>query len=333
MTQDIATPLGAISLAGDDKVVPFHVAPLDTRGRAVQLGPMLNTILARHDYPGAVAALLGETIVLTVLLGTSLKFDGKFIVQTQSDGPVSLLVVDFRTPSAIRAYARYDADLVAEAVRSGQSSPKNLLGHGILAMTIDQGAHTQRYQGIVELNGISLEEAAMQYFRQSEQIPTTVRLAVAEIMTPAANGGGFTHAWRAGGLVAQFLPEAPERIRIADLPGGDDPKGSQDSGDGAEDDAWVEAKALVETISDDELTDPHIGSERLLFRLFHEHGVRVFTGAPVEDKCSCSRDKIVEIVRSFTPDEQAESMEDGQIVTTCEFCSTVYTLTAEDLAG
>ncbi len=171
MTEDIATPLGAISLAGDDKVVPFHVAPLDTRGRAVQLGPMLNAILARHDYPGAVAALLGETIVLTVLLGTSLKFDGKFIVQTQSDGPVSLLVVDYRTPGAIRAYARYDADLVAEAVRSGQSSPKDLLGHGILAMTIDQGAHTQRYQGIVELNGISLEEAAMQYFRQSEQIP------------------------------------------------------------------------------------------------------------------------------------------------------------------
>lgn len=333
MTEDIDTPLGAISLAGDDKVVPFHVAPLDTRGRAVQLGPMLNAILARHDYPGAVAALLGETVVLTVLLGTSLKFDGKFIVQTQSDGPVSLLVVDYRTPGAIRAYARYDADLVAEAVRSGQSSPKDLLGHGILAMTIDQGVHTQRYQGIVELNGISLEEAAMQYFRQSEQIPTVVRLAVAEIMTPSASGGGFDHAWRAGGLVAQFLPEAPDRIRIADLPGGDDPKGSQDFGESAEDDAWVEAKALVETISDDELTDPHIGSERLLFRLFHEHGVRVFAGLPVEDKCSCSRDKIVEIVRSFTPDEQAESMEDGQIVTTCEFCSTVYTLTSDDLAG
>jgi molecular chaperone Hsp33 len=332
MTERTASPLGAITLAGDDKVVPFQVAPLDTRGRSVQLGPMLNAILARHDYPPAVAALLGETIVLTVLLGTSLKFEGKFIVQTQSDGPVSLLVVDFRTPGAVRAYARYDEERVAEAVRSGQASPRELLGHGILAMTIDQGVHTQRYQGIVELNGISLENAAMQYFRQSEQIPTVVRLAVAEIMTPAA-GGGFAHAWRAGGLVAQFLPEAPERIRMADLPGGDDPKGGADFEAPEEDDAWVEAKALVETISDDELTDPQIGAERLLYRLFHEHGVRVFSGALVEDKCSCSREKIVEVVKSFSPEEQAESMDEGRIVTTCEFCSTVYTLTAEDLAG
>ncbi|MCU0790048.1 MAG: Hsp33 family molecular chaperone [Nitratireductor sp.] len=332
MTEQTTSPLGAITLAGDDKVVPFQVSPLDTRGRAVQLGPMLNTILERHDYPRAVAALLGETIVLTVLLGTSLKFEGKFIVQTQSDGPVSLLVVDFRTPGAVRAYARYDAERVDEAVRAGQSSPKDMLGRGILAMTIDQGVHTQRYQGIVELNGISLEDAAMQYFRQSEQIPTVVRLAVAEIMTPAA-GGGFAHAWRAGGLVAQFLPEAPERIRVSDLPGGDDPRGGGEAEAPDEDDAWVEAKALVETISDDELTDPQIGSERLLYRLFHEHGVRVFPGAAVEDKCSCSREKIVEIVRSFSKEEQADSMEDGRIVTTCEFCSTVYTLTADDLGG
>jgi molecular chaperone Hsp33 len=265
-----------------------------------------------------------------VLLGTSLKFDGKFIVQTQSDGPVSLLVVDFRTPGDIRAYARHDAALVDEAVKSGRSAPADLLGKGILAMTIDQGVHTQRYQGIVELNGISLQDAAMQYFRQSEQIPTVARLAVAEIMTPA-EGGGFSHAWRAGGLLAQFLPEAPERIRVSDLPGGDAPKGSEISLEYSEDDAWVEAKALVETISDDELTDPQIGAERLLFRLFHEHGVRVFPGVPVEDNCSCSREKIVEIVRSFTPQEQEDSMEDGKITTTCEFCSTVYTLTAEDL--
>jgi molecular chaperone Hsp33 len=324
------SPLGSIALAGDDRVVPYQVAPLDIRGRSVQLGPMLNAILARHDYPRQVAALLGEAIVLTVLLGTSLKFEGKFIVQTQSDGPVSLLVVDFRTPDAIRAYARFDADKVAEAVRSGNARPSDLLGRGILAMTIDQGVHTQRYQGIVELNGISLEEAAMQYFRQSEQIPTVVRLAAAEIMT-AGTGGGFSHAWRAGGLVAQFLPDAPERMRLADLPGGDAPAGARQSEDISEDDAWTEAKALVETISADELTDPQIGAERLLFRLFHEHGVHVFASTPVADKCSCSREKIVEVVRNFSAEEQAEAMDDGRILTTCEFCSTVYALTAEDL--
>jgi molecular chaperone Hsp33 len=197
-------------------------------------------------------------------------------------------------------------------------------------MTIDQGVHTQRYQGIVELNGISLEEAAMQYFRQSEQIPTVVRLAAAEILTAGA-GGGFSHAWRAGGLVAQFLPDAPERMRLADLPGGDAPAGARQSEDISEDDAWTEAKALVETISADELTDPQIGAERLLFRLFHEHGVHVFASTPVADKCSCSREKIVEVVRNFSAEEQAEAMDDGRILTTCEFCSTVYALTAEDL--
>ncbi len=331
MTQTPVSPLAGITLAGDDKVVPFHVAPLDTRGRAVQLGDMLNTILDRHQYPPAVAALLGEAIVLTVLLGTSLKFEGKFIFQTQSNGPVSLLVVDFRFPGYIRAYARHDAEAVAEAVKAGRAAPHELLGQGFVAMTIDQGPHTQRYQGIVELNGISLEEAAMQYFRQSEQIPTVVRLAAAEIMTPAP-GGGFQHRWRAGGLLAQFLPVAPGRMRTPDLPGGDLPFGAQEPDFGEPDDAWVEAQALVETISDDELTDPQIGAERLLYRLFHEHGVHVFGGAQVEDKCSCSQEKIVDVIRSLPEPDRAEAMADGEIITTCEFCGTTYRLTETDLA-
>jgi len=332
MNDITASPLSGIDLAGDDKVVPFQVSPLDIRGRSVQLGPMLNAILDRHDYPPAVAALLGEATVLTVLLGTSLKFSGKFIFQTRSDGPVSLLVVDFRTPDAVRAYARYDGEAVAAAVNSGRADPQSLLGRGTLAMTVDQGPNTQRYQGIVELDGISLQDAAQQYFRQSEQIPTAMRLAVAEIMTPGE--AGFRHGWRAGGLIAQFLPEASERMRPRDLPGGDAPfDRSDDGGDGEpEDDAWEEARALVATISDDELTDPQIGAERLLFRLFHEHGVHVFEGNAVEDKCSCSREKIVELVRGFEAEELDEAMQDGRIVTTCEFCSTVYTLTRDDLA-
>lgn len=331
MTDPIAASPGGLALAGDDNVVPFHVAPLDVRGRAVQLGEMLNTMLDRHDYPSPVAALLGEAIVLTVLLGTSLKFDGKFIVQIQSKGPVSLLVADYSTPGAMRAYARYDEAAVADAVARGNATPQELLGEGILAMTVDQGSQMQRYQGIVELNGISLEEAAHQYFRQSEQIPTIVKLAAAEIMTPSVSGDGFTHRWRAGGLVVQFLPEAADRIAYEDLPGGDAPQGAEIPEAMAEDDAWAEAKALAETVSDDELTDPQIGSERLLFRLFHEHGVHVFEGESVSDQCSCSRERIVEVIRSLGEDEQREAMQDGEIVTTCEFCSTVYTLSEKDL--
>ena len=172
--------------AGDDAVVPFQVETLDARGRAVQLGATLDDILSRHDYPEPVAKLLAEAIVLTVLLGTSLKFDGKFIFQSQSDGPVDMLVVDFRTPNSVRAYARYDEDRLAEAIAAHRLSPEQLMGTGTLALTVDQGEYTQRYQGIVALDGSNLEEIAKTYFRQSEQIPTQVRLAVAEAVEEGA---------------------------------------------------------------------------------------------------------------------------------------------------
>ncbi|MEM6460563.1 MAG: Hsp33 family molecular chaperone [Pseudomonadota bacterium] len=320
MTQDIS--LGEIGFAGDDKVVPFQVEGLDSRGRAVQLGPMLNAILDRHDYPEPVARLLAETITLTVLLGTSLKFSGKFIVQTQSNGPVDMLVADFATPDSLRAYARYDEQALAEAVVEGRLEPHELLGTGILAFTIDQGPQMQRYQGIVELNGLTLEDIARTYFRQSEQIPTEVRLAAAQLYG-FNNGGEREHQWRAGGVVLQFLPDSPDRMRQADLPGGDMPD-DVDYGDFEEDEDWLEAKVLMETIADDELADPQVGSERLLYRLFHERGVRVFDPIEVRDNCSCSRDKIKGVLLGMNEDEIAESVEDGKITVKCEFCSANY---------
>jgi molecular chaperone Hsp33 len=144
--------------AGDDAVRPFAVEALDVRGRAIQMGPALDAILARHDYPPAVARLLAEAVVLAVLLGSSLKFDGKFILQTETGGPVDLLVVDYRTTGGIRAYARFDRERVDSAGESAE--PGSLLGRGTLAMTIDQGTHMNRYQGVVPLEGESLEEAA-----------------------------------------------------------------------------------------------------------------------------------------------------------------------------
>lgn len=328
---DTDAELGTFGFAGDDAVVPFEVAALDARGRAVQLGTMVDAILARHAYPEPVSRLLGEMIVLTVLLGTSLKFDGKFTAQTQTDGPVDLLVVDFSTPSSVRAYARFDPARVAEAEGAGRTLPQDMLGKGIMALTVDQGPHTQRYQGIVELAGASLEEVAEGYFRQSEQIPTTVRLAVAR-MAKRAEGGGFTESWRAGGIVAQFLPQSPERMRMPDLPGGDAPEGALDD-EFELDDAWTEVLALVDTIDDSELADPDVGVERLLFRLFHERGVRVFPATPVRDDCSCSRERIAGVLANFAPDELAESVEeDGLIRVTCEFCGEGYSFTPEDIA-
>jgi molecular chaperone Hsp33 len=311
--------------AGDDAVRPFHVEALDLRGRAVHMGPALNAMLARHAYPQPVSRLLGEAIVLTALLGSTMKTEGKFILQAQGDGPVDLMVVDYRAPGHVRAYARFDEARLGE-VDAGV--PGRLLGHGILAMTVDTGVGVNRYQGVVALEGGSLEDAAHGYFTQSEQTPTIVRLAVAEMVVREA--GGLRHAWRAGGILAQFLPEAPERMRRPDLPGGDAPDGVAPPPGRSEDDAWVEAKSLLATIEDHELTDPEVSTDRLLYRLFHERGVRVFDAVPIDDECSCSRDRIDRMLRQFSGEEIRDSVEDGRITVTCEFCGVRYTYDPAD---
>ncbi|WJR78961.1 Hsp33 family molecular chaperone [Bradyrhizobium sp. NP1] len=303
----------------DDTVLPFEVAPLDLRGRLTRLGPLLDDILTKHDYPAPVGKLLGEAIVLTTLLATSLKFEGRFLLQTQTDGPVSFLIVDFQAPDRLRAYARFDRARLKDGLTSGA-----LLGKGHLAMTIDRGPTMSRYQGLVALDGGSLEDAAHEYFLRSEQIPTRVRLAVGEEWRE-----GGEHRWRAGGMLVQFLPKAPERARQADLHPGDAPEGTAPHVV-AEDDAWVEGKSLASTVEDIELIDPDLSGERLLYRLFHERGVRVFAPLPLKAQCSCSRDAVSAMLKSFAPKDRAEMVKDGKVVVTCEFCSSVYEFTPHE---
>jgi molecular chaperone Hsp33 len=307
----------------DDAVLPFEVDVLDLRGRLTRLGPALDEVLTKHDYPAPVGKLLGEAIVLTTLLGSSLKFEGRFILQTQTDGPVSFLIVDFQAPDRLRAYARFDA----KRLKPGQDSGA-LLGKGHLAMTIDQGLDMSRYQGLVALDGGTLEDAAHEYFLRSEQIPTRVRLAVGEEWR-GGEGDRPKHRWRAGGMLLQFLPKAPERARQADLHPGDAPEGSV-AHTVAEDDAWVEGQSLIATVEDVELIDPDLSGERLLYRLFHERGVRVFAPLPLRAQCSCSRDAVSSMLQSFAPKDRAEMVKDGKVVVTCEFCSSVYQFTPQE---
>lgn len=307
----------------DDAVLPFAVPPLDVRGRLVRLGPLLDDILDRHDYPQPVNRLLGEAIALTTLLGSALKFDGRFILQTRTDGPVPMIVVDYRAPDKVRAYASFDRDRLGEGLSTGQ-----LLGHGHLAMTIDQGANMSRYQGLVALHGGGFEDAAHEYFLRSEQIPTRVRLAVGEEWLGGESRG---HHWRAGGIMLQFLPDSPERARQADLHPGDAPEGATPH-EIKDDDAWVEAQALLETVEDIELIDPSLSGERLAFRLFHERGVRVFDLQPMRAQCSCSREAVQTMLANFSEQDRADMVKDGRIVVTCEFCSSVYDFTPEEAA-
>jgi molecular chaperone Hsp33 len=324
--------------AGDDNVIPFHVEALEVRGRAVQLGPMINNILDSHQYPEPVSRLLAEAVCLSMLLGSSLKFDGKFIIQTESDGAVPFFVADFSSPGAVRAYAHFDEGKLAELIRLGTIDTGTLMGKGVLAMTIDQGSNTQRYQGIVSLDGQSLEEVADQYFRQSEQIPTKVRLGVGQLVESVLDGG-TRRTWRAGGLIAQFLPASPERMRIPDLPGGDKPGKDDGYADPMDtmDDTWLEARSLVSTIGDDELTDPQIGIEQLLYRLFHQRGVHVHPALPMINKCGCSKQKIVSIISSFSPVEREEALQagskQGYIASKCEFCGKHYQVSPEEITA
>src|SRR6476469_1588385 len=312
------------SVPVDDAALPFEVGARDLRGRLTRLGPALDDILSKHDYPPQVGKLLGEAIVLTTLLGSSLKFDGRFILQTRTAVPGSFLIVDFQAPDRLRAYARFDASRLKEGQDSGA-----LLGKGHLAMTIDQGADMSRYQGMVALDGGSLEDAAHEYFLRSEQIPTRVRLAVGEEWR-GGEGGGPKHRWRAGGVLLQFLPKAPERARQADLHPGDAPEGTAVAHQVADDDAWLEGQSLIGTVEDVELIDPDLSGERLLYRLFHERGVRVFSPLPLRAQCSCSRDAVAAMLASFAAKDRADMVKDGKVVVTCEFCSSVYDFTPEE---
>lgn len=313
--------------SGDDVVVPFTLENLDCRGRSVRLADALDAILNRHNYPAPVARLLGEAVVLAALIGSSLKFEGKFILQTQTDGPVNLIVVDLDAPDGLRGYARFDADAVQKAVERGETRPGQLLGRGHLAMTVDQGVHMDRYQGIVALEGGSLEDVAHTYFKQSEQVPTLVRLAVAQL---TLKGQRRPH-WRAGGMLVQYLPPHGART-MPDLPGDgnfDNPETADRSFE--ESDKWTEARALLATISDEELADPAVSPERLLFRLFHETGARVFEPMPLEERCTCSADRIEAMLRdNFSAEDRQEMVVNGEIEVVCEFCSADYHFRADE---
>lgn len=303
----------------DDQVQPFQVDALDVRGRTVRLGPALNGVLAHHAYPDPVARVVAEATTLGVLLGSTLKDAGRFILQTQTDGAVDMVVVDVVAPDRVRAYARFDEAKVEELAKQGVDGA-GLIGRGHLAMTIEPGGtDPNRYQGVVPLEGEGLEVAAHRYFTQSEQIPTKLRIAVGEEM----HAGSQKTSWRAGGMLAQFLPREGGRAMQTDLDPGDVPEGFERN-KVEEDDAWLEAQSLVETIEDHELLDPSLSSERLLYRLFNERGVRVFEQQKVTAHCTCSRERVMSLLKGFPESDRADMIEDGKVAVTCEFCGRKY---------
>lgn len=279
----------------DDIVQPFQLESSHLRGRLVRLGPALDTILKQHNYKAPVAGLLGEAVVVAAALASSLKYEGVFTLQAKGDGAVRLVVVDVSSSGDMRGYAQ-----LAEGV-SALTGDARLLGSGYLAFTVDQKDLADRYQGIVELATGTFAEAVQHYFRQSEQLPTGIIASVSK----DEQGN-----WRGGCLMLQRMPKE----------GGIEKPPTDTS---SEDD-WLRAMILMQTCDPVELTDGVLKPNELLFRLFHEEGVRVYEPQQFRHKCRCSEERVSGMLRSL-PKAEIETMTvNGLVVVTCEFCNRSY---------
>ena len=290
-------------MIADDLILPFQIEAQGLRGRVVRMGPLADEILHRHDYPALVARMLAEMLALAALLAGALKYEGVFTLQTSGDGPIRLMVADVTSAGAMRGYAQFDPTRLPV---EGEASVPRLLGAGHLAFTVDQGDFTDRYQGIVELVGATLVDCVHHYFRQSEQLQCALRLAVTET---------GSH-WRAGALMLQRLPP-PEDSREAE----------------AAEDGWRRALAFMASVRSAELTDAALTPDALLYRLFHEDGVRVFRNQTLIAGCRCSRERVELVLRAMPADELSALQAEGEAVITCEFCNRKYRFDRESLAS
>jgi len=291
---------------------PFLIDARSIRGRLVRLGPSLDRILTGHNYPAPVALRMAEAMALAATLAGALKFNGIFTLQVQSEGAVSLLVADVTSDGDLRGYARFDEAKLAEADADetlADSPVQRYLGKGFLAFTVDQGADTERYQGIVELSGKTLGECAQAYFEQSEQLETDYLLSA---RAPEGQMG-----WRAASLMIQRMPLGPTSPIL--------------TAEEAEEN-WNRATILLASTKDAELFDPALAGPALLHRLYHAEQLELLDPRPLQAKCRCSADRVETTLKSFPRSEMEELKdENGHIVVTCEYCKSTYSFAEGDL--
>lgn len=287
----------------NDKLTPFLLHQSDVRGRFVRLGAVVNEILNCHDYPVSVAKLLGEALVVTSILSSNLKQEGVITLQMRGNGPVPMLVVDAVYGGAIRGYAELAEGAAADIAGLVHATPRALLGESsYLAITLDMDAG-ERYQGVVELEGDSIVDALLAYFRNSQQMDVSFKLAVDKI-----DGG-----WMAGGAMIERLPS--------------------ESGDSEEAiEQWHYAKVMMQTLKANEILDVKLDAEELLYRLFHEQGVVAYEPHSFVAKCRCSRERIHKLLLSMSEDDRQHMLVDGKASVHCQFCNTTQDFTPEQLS-
>jgi len=275
-------------------ILPFHLDERPVRGRLVRLGALADALLRRHDYQPEVARLTGEAMALTAGLAAALKFEGSFSLQAKGDGPLSMLLADCSHAGALRGYAKLNKERFAGLAAPSAAA---LLGKGYLAFTCDQGPDMDRYQGIVAIEGETLTDMTGEYFRNSEQLDTYLKLACEE--TPAG--------WRASALLL-------ERVAGA---GWLDQQMDQEE----QQEAWQTATILARTITTQELLDDTLSGEQVLHRLFHAEGLRLDRPRPLSYGCRCSRDRLLNVLGGFSADDLDHMADEGTITMTCEFCN------------
>lgn len=287
-----------------DQVQPFLIESSGIRGRLLRLEGVCDRILARHDYPAPVARLLAEMLALCGGLASLIKYDGVFTLQASGDGPLRMMVVDVTSEGDMRGYAGFDAERIGSLVADGGGRPTvpQLFGRGNLAFTVDQGGYSERYQGIVALSGDTLADCLQHYFMQSEQLQSGIVLAA----------GRRAGHWISAALVLQRLPE--EAVHAIE-----------------DEDDWRRAMVLQASCSQDELLDDSLRFHDLLYRLFHEEGVRVFEPRPLKEGCRCSREKLENVLKAMPRAEIEQLKRDGAVEVTCEFCTRHYRFDDADL--
>lgn len=302
--------------ADDNIIQPFSLESSNLRGRSVRVGSVMDEVLGPHNYPNPVAHLVAETMTVSLLLSSMLKYEGIFTLQAQGDGPISTLVADVTTAGEVRGCATFDRERLQHsreqlsALKAGESAQNHLaqyLGKGYIAFTVDQGAKTDRYQGIVELKGASIVDCVQHYFNQSEQIGSGIKMAA----------GKRGDVWRAGAIMLQHMPE--------------DQHNPAAGADNLREDDWRRAMILLDTCTDEELLDPDLHSNALLTRLFHEEGVRVYDQINVTKGCRCNADKVLNILSQMPEDDISHMAKDDKIEMHCEFCSYDFVFDIKDI--
>ncbi len=304
----------------DDRVRPFALDRAPVRGRIVRLGPVLDEILSLHAYPPPLACQLGRLVALTAMLGSMLKAHGRVTVQARGGegAPLAYMVADCQLreedeAAGLRAYAslRDGHPLLSGGGQTEESLSAWVGKNGDLAITLEFTKTGRRYQGIVPVGDGDLARAAEEYFTQSEQIPTRVVLAAARHQP--------SRGWRAGGLLIQHMPTTG---------------GVRAEAPAADPDAWPRVQTLFETLRITELLDPALGDDALIYRLFHEEGVRVFAPTTLTHRCSCSREKVAHMLAQFTEKERTDMREeDGRITVQCQYCGRRYRFADEEIAA